>query len=82
MQRAVCVNVSRLESLLGRLRDRLVELFKLLYLLPRRQAPEVRVNITQGIELVGNMLRHHLVDYKDYLMVKSFHNITMTKYPL
>ncbi|KAI0229704.1 Hermansky-Pudlak syndrome 1 protein [Lamellibrachia satsuma] len=70
----------RLESLLGRLRDRLVELFKLLYLLPRRQAPEVRVNITQGIELVGNMLRHHLVDYKDYLMVKSFHNITMTNY--
>ncbi|KAK2174849.1 hypothetical protein NP493_774g01023 [Ridgeia piscesae] len=70
----------RLESLLGCLRDRLKELFKLLYLLPRRQTPETQVNITQGIELVGDLLRRHLVDYKDYLMVKSVHNITMTVY--
>ena len=74
--------VSRFENILGRLRDQLEELFKLLYLLPRRQPPEVQVNIAHGIELVASTLRRHLLDYMDYLTVKSLHNVTMTTYPL
>lgn len=67
----------RLERTLTHISLRTKELFRLLFLSPRQMSPEVSSIIAQ----IQENLRQHLLDYRDYLVIKSQRNLAITTYP-
>ena len=71
----------RLESALSSMMAKLHDLFRHLYLTPKYVADEDSQRLLRGVFNMQSTLHTGLLDYKDYIAIKTQRNVAMTKYP-
>ena len=70
----------RLEGALSSMLDKLLDLFRLLYL-KKYLSPDQHRALMDGLRDVHIAVHKGLLDYKDYISIKSQRNVAMTTYP-
>ena len=60
---------------------KLHDLFRHLYLTPKYVADEDSQRLLTGVFNMQSTLHTGLLDYKDYIAIKTQRNVAMTKYP-